>query len=88
MYIWYLVSNQCFFFGAGWGGEGGGWVSQHGKNKIKFNVKGTKDFLGKDEPKLAYFEEKLAEIVIFKQFCSWTIAKTKQDSKNKSYFPV
>jgi hypothetical protein len=49
-------------------------------------VKDTKDSLGKDEPQLPYFEEKLAEIVIFRQFGSWTIAKTKQDSEKEFTF--
>jgi hypothetical protein len=81
------VSTSVFFFWAGRGGEGGGGcVSHHGKNKIKFNVKGIKDFLGKDEPQLPYFEEKLAKIVIFRQFGSWTIAKTKQDSEKEFTF--
>jgi hypothetical protein len=30
--------------------------------------------------------KKLAEIVIFRQFCSWTIAKTKQDSEKEFTF--
>jgi hypothetical protein len=38
-------------------------------------VKGTRDFLGKDEPKLPYFEEKLAEIVIFRQFVPGQLPK-------------
>ncbi len=83
------MSNQCFFLGAGWGGEGwvGGWVSHHGKSKINFNVKGTKKFLGKDEPKLAYFEEKLAEIVIFRQIVPGQLPKQSRTLK-KIYFLV
>ncbi len=86
MYILVPSVSTSVFFWAGRGGEGGGGVSHHGKNKIKFNVKGTKDFLGKDEPQLLFFEEKLAEIVIFRQFGSWTIAKTKRDSEKEFTF--
>jgi hypothetical protein len=69
-----------FSFGGWLGGEGEGGarrgaVSHHGKSKIKFNVKGPKDFLGKDEPKLPYFEEKLAEIVVFRQFVHGQLPK-------------
>jgi hypothetical protein len=57
MYILVPSVSISVFFWAGRGGEGGGGVSHHGKNKIKFNVKGTKDFLGKDEPQLLFLRK-------------------------------
>jgi hypothetical protein len=85
--MWYVVSQPVFFLGrAGDERAGRGWGSPHGKNKIKFNVKGTKDFLGKDEPKLPYFEEKMAEIVIFRHFFPRQLPKQSRTLK-KIYFP-